>query len=99
MKKLVNLHCPHQVLATQTNFSSSSKHGVFTTLINDDLMIIIIMMKGKRVGNGDGTSKKRYPTTFEITPPSNFRQFLNLENAALRRTGRRKKGDFKTRND
>ena len=40
MKKLVNLHCPHQVLATQTNFSSSSKHGVFTTLINDDLMII-----------------------------------------------------------
>ena len=57
------------------------------------------MMKGKRVGNGDGTSKKRYPTTFEITPPSNFRQFLNLENAALRRTGRRKKGDFKTRND
>ena len=41
------------------------------------------MMKGKRVGNGDGTSKKRYPTTFEITLPSTFRQFLNLEDVAL----------------
>lgn len=41
------------------------------------------MMKGKRVGNGDGTSKKRNPTTFEITLPSTLRQFLNLEDAAM----------------
>ena len=30
-------------------------------------------------GDGDATSKKIYPTTFEISLPSNLRQFLNLE--------------------
>ena len=34
--------------------------------------------------DGVGTSKKRYPTTFDIKLPSNLRQFLNLENVFLR---------------
>ena len=34
-------------------------------------------------GDGDATSKKIYPTTFEISLPSNLRQFLNLEDTDL----------------
>ena len=80
---LVCLHWPHQVVATQTNFSSSSKHGVFTTLVTDDFILIII--NDNIIPLKGGTSKKRYPTTFDTTPPSSLRHFLNLENVALRR--------------
>ena len=92
---LVCLHWPHHVVATQTNFSSSSKHGVFTTLVTDDFILIIIndyqwfhldnYHPAERKEEGGGTSKKRYPTTFETTPPSSLRHFLNLEKVALRR--------------